>query len=214
MMSMAVPYESSGRRSQKGRTRAALVAATRDLLGQGRIPTVEEAAAAAEISRTTAYRYFPNQRSLLAAVHPEIDATSLLPEPAPDDPGQRLDLVMRESLRITTAWEPELRTSLRLSLEPDSEELPALRHGHAIAWIEDALIPLHHSHPRLDTHRLAIAIRAATGIESFVWLVDVAALPRGEAAEMLCQTAQAILTNALATEPARAPSETAPKVPR
>jgi AcrR family transcriptional regulator len=202
MMSMSIPYEATGRRSQKARTRAALVAATRDLLARGLIPTVEDAAGTADISRTTAYRYFPNQRSLLAAVHPEIDATSLLPDPAPDDPGRRLEIVMRESLRITTAWEPELRTSLRLSLEPDSAELPVLRRGHAIAWIEDALTPLHLSHPRIDTHRLAIAIRAATGIESFVWLVDVAGLPRSEAAEMLCQTAQALLANALTIRPA------------
>jgi len=204
MMGMAVPYEATGRRSQKGRTRAALVTATRDLLAQGLIPAVEDAAHAANISRTTAYRYFPNQRSLLAAVHPEIDATSLLPDPAPTDPQSRLDLVMRECMRITTNWEPELRTSLRLSLEPDSPELPVLRRGHAITWIEDALTPLRRSHPHIDTHRLAIAIRAATGIESFVWLVDVAVIPRSEAAEMLCQTAQALLTNALAIGPAKA----------
>jgi AcrR family transcriptional regulator len=203
-MDMAVPYTTTGRRSQKARTRAALVAATRDLLARGLIPTVEDSAHGADISRTTAYRYFPNQRSLLAAVHPEIDATSLLPDPAPTDPQSRLDMVMRESARITMNWEPELRTSLRLSLEPDSAELPVLRRGHAITWIEDALTPLRRSHPHIDTHRLAIAIRAATGIESFVWLVDVAGLPKSDAAEMLCQTAQALLANALTIRPANA----------
>ena len=35
---------------------------------------VEDAAAAASISRTTAYRYFPNERALLVAAHPEIIA--------------------------------------------------------------------------------------------------------------------------------------------
>jgi AcrR family transcriptional regulator len=200
MMGMFVPYEATGRRSQKARTRAALVAATRDLLARGQIPTVEDAARVADISRTTAYRYFPNQRSLLAAVHPEIDATSLLPDPAPTDPQNRLEIVMRECARITMNWEPELRTSLRLSLEPDSAELPVLRRGHAVAWIEDALTPLRRSHPHIDTHGLATAIRAATGIESFVWLVDVASLPRSEAAEMLCQTAQALLASALSVD--------------
>ncbi|MEE6170028.1 MULTISPECIES: TetR/AcrR family transcriptional regulator [unclassified Mycolicibacterium] len=198
-MGTEVPYEATGRRSQKARTRAALVEATRALLAQGQLPTVEDAAHAADISRTTAYRYFQNQRCLLAAVHPEIDAASLLPDAAPDDPYRRLELVMRESVRITTTWEPELRTSLRLSLEPGNAELPVLRRGHAVAWIEDALAPLRSSHPDVDTHRLAIAIRAATGIESFVWLVDVAGLTRNEAAEMLCGTAQAILSNALGT---------------
>ena len=39
------------------------------------------------ISRTTAYRYFPNKRALLVAAHPEIAATSMLPANPPQDPG-------------------------------------------------------------------------------------------------------------------------------
>jgi AcrR family transcriptional regulator len=64
-MGMRVPYEQIGRVNQKARTRQALVTATRDLLAQGVVPTMEGAAAAASISRTTAYRYFPNVRALL-----------------------------------------------------------------------------------------------------------------------------------------------------
>ena len=66
-MNMSIPYEALGRTRQKERTRGALIAAARELVAQGTTPTVEEAAAAASISRTTAYRYFPNQRALLAA---------------------------------------------------------------------------------------------------------------------------------------------------
>ena len=60
-MCMSIPYELTGRSPQKARTRAALVAAARLLLARGVTPTVEQAAEAAVISRTTAYRYFPNQ---------------------------------------------------------------------------------------------------------------------------------------------------------
>ncbi|MGW4366416.1 TetR/AcrR family transcriptional regulator [Nocardia takedensis] len=195
---MVVPYEQTGRRNQKTRTREALVAATRTLLEAGGMPTVEEAAEAASISRTTAYRYFPNQRALLAAVHPEIDEPSLLTEPAPTDPFERLEVVMRECVRITTEWEPELRTSLRLSLEPDPADPTPLRRGRAIDWIEQALTPLRDTHPHVDIRRLAIDIRSATGIESFIWLTDVARLPAAESIETLCRTAQAILAYALA----------------
>ena len=38
---------------------------------------VEAAAEAALISRTTAYRYFPNQRALLAAAHGDVDAPGI-----------------------------------------------------------------------------------------------------------------------------------------
>jgi AcrR family transcriptional regulator len=115
---MTIPYEQTGRRNQKARTREALVAAARELLGRGVTPTVEEAAAHAAVSRTTAYRYFPNQRALVGAAHPEIDRASLLPDDPPDDPEERLALVVAETTRIVLDWEPQLRAALRLSLEP------------------------------------------------------------------------------------------------
>ena len=77
---MTTPYETTGRTEQKARTRQALVDATRELLGTGATPQVEDAAERAGISRTTAYRYFPNQRSLLLAARPQISPpTRLIP---------------------------------------------------------------------------------------------------------------------------------------
>src|SRR4051812_19397778 len=100
MMSMSVSYVHTGRVGQKTRTYEALVAATRALLAQGSTPTVEEAAAAAGISRATAYRYFANQRALLVASHPEIEERSLLGDDAPADPAARLARTIDEMLRI------------------------------------------------------------------------------------------------------------------
>lgn len=196
-MVMPVPYEATGRRDQKARTREALVAAVRRLLADGVDPTVEQAAAEARISRTTAYRYFPSQRALLLAAHPEISQRSLLPEDAPaDDVSARLDLVLREFARVNLDWEPQLRASLRLSLEPGGEQ-PVLRRGRAIEWISDALEPLRGSHPEVDVRRLAIAIRAATGIESLIWLVDIAGLSRSDAVELVRGSGQALLAAAI-----------------
>jgi AcrR family transcriptional regulator len=197
MMAMRVPYESTGRSRQKERTRTALVAATRALLARGTEPTVEEAAAEAGISRTTAYRYFANQRDLLTAAHPEIGTDSLLPPDPPADPYDRLDLVMTAFVALTLDWEPQLRASLRISLEPGRER-PVLRGGRAIGWIEEALAPLRTSHPAVDRHRLAVAIRAATGVEALVWLTDVAQVSRAEAAATMRWTARALLDAALA----------------
>jgi AcrR family transcriptional regulator len=194
---MTVPYESTGRRDQKARTREALVAATRKLMAEGVTPSVEEAAAAALISRTTAYRYFPNQRTLLAAAHPEIQHQSLLPDDPPADVEARLDLVIRAFTRVTVEWEPQLRTSLRLSLEPGTDQ-PLLRRGRAVGWIEDALAPLRDMLPAHEVHRLAIAIRSATGIESLIWLTDIAGLTRGEATDLMRWSAHAMLRAARA----------------
>ena len=193
MMVMPVPYEETGRRNQKARTRSALVSAARELLARGESPTVEDAATHAGISRTTAYRYFANQRALLLAAHPEVQQRSLLPTDSPEDPVARLDLAMKAFTALTIEWEPQLRTQLRLSLEPNAEQ-PVLRQGRAIDWIEDALKPLR---DKLDIHALAVAIRSATGIESLIWLTDIAGLSREQAAEVMRATARALLRAAL-----------------
>ena len=198
MMSMKVSYESTGRTRQKARTRSALIDAARELLATGLTPTVEQAAEAGAVSRATAYRYFPNQRALLVAAHPEMEATTLLAADAPDDPEFRLAQVIRELTRITIDTEPQLRAMLRLSLEPEPpSELP-LRQGRAIRWIEDALAPLRDELGSAEIHRLTLAIRAACGIEAFVWLTDVARLPREEAAELMLWSAQSLLRATLA----------------
>ena len=186
-----VPYEAIGRTAQKSRTRAAIVAAAHALLVQGVTPTVESAARAAHISRTTAYRYFSNQRELIAAALPEVGRDSLLSAEPPAQAQARVDLVVRAAIAFTIEWEPLLRASLRLSLDPDAEP-PPLRGGRAIAWYLAALDPLEREHPEVDRRRLAIAIRSATGIESLVWLVDVAGLSREEAAVMMLESARAL----------------------
>src|SRR5215216_7826182 len=91
---VSTAYELNGRTNLKRRTRDALVSAARSIVAEGRTPKVEEVAETASISRTTAYRYFPSQRALLAAAHPETAVESLLPADPPEDAGARLDLVL------------------------------------------------------------------------------------------------------------------------
>ena len=199
-MGMGVPYQSGGRTQQKGRTRQALIEAARGLLAEGITPTVEHAAAAASISRTTAYRYFSNQQALLVAAHPEIDKRSLLPDDAPADPELRLDACIKAFTRQNVETEPQLRAMLRLALDagPPSRQTPLLRQGRAIRWIEDALAPLKEAMSVDEIHRLAVAIRSATGIEALVWLTDVAGLSRQEASAVMRWSARAMLRSAIA----------------
>lgn len=212
---MSIPYEMAGRSPQKARTRAALVAAARHLLASGVTPTVEQAAAAASIARATAYRYFPNQRLLLIAAHPEVDRQSLLGESPPADPEGRLAVVVDEFTRITIDTEPQLRSTLRLSLDPNPShrEKLLLRGGRAIGWIEEALDPLRDEHSAADVHHLALAIRSAVGIEALVWLTDVAGLSRDEAASVMSWSAGALLRSAVA-HGFPAPPDRAPKARR
>lgn len=207
---MSTPYEEGGRSQQKRRTREALVAAARELVAAGRTVTVEAAAAAASVSRPTAYRYFPSQRALLLAAHPEVERASLLPENPPDDAVERLDAVVSAFTAMIADTEAQQRTMLRLSLDRDTEpELP-LRQGRAIGWFKEALegrVPL--SDPEL--HALIVAVRATTGIEALVWLVDIAGLSRPDARKLMRWSARALIDAALSDPPPRVGRRRSPR---
>jgi AcrR family transcriptional regulator len=196
---MDVPYLHTGRTNQKARTRDALIAAARQLLARGVTPTVEAAATEASVGRTTAYRYFPNSRALLAATFPELEMPSLLGADSPEDPLARLESVAETLTQRCIEYEPEYRAQLLLALEgesADGESLP-LRRGRRIGWIGDALSPLKGRIPGPELERLVLGIGATLGIEAFVWLTDMAGLSREEAAEVMRTNARTLLLSAL-----------------
>lgn len=201
MSGMSIPYEASGRVEQKSRTRSALVSAAREMVSRGLAPSVAEAADAAAVSRTTAYRYFPNQRSLLAAAHPETGAESMLGEDPPTDPAARLDQVIQRFTGVILETEAQQRTMLRLSLEDDPQDRGGqpLRQGRAIGWITEALEPVRDQLAEDELRRLVLAIRSATGIEALVWLTDIGGLSRDAAVELMRWSAQSMLQAALST---------------
>ena len=179
---MAIPYELTGRRNQKARTRTALVDAARELpsrddadrrgggrgrcrLPHHRVPLLPEPA------RARRRRPPPDRPGLAAARRP---AGGPCRASGPRTARHESD---RARLGDTAAC---VATALpRARRRPYR---PGVASGPAIGWLTDALEPLAVSHPDLDLRRLAVAIRAATGIEAFVWLVDVAGLPaRGRA---------------------------------
>jgi AcrR family transcriptional regulator len=196
---MSIPYEQTGRTQQKARTRKALISAARELLAEGATPTVERTADRADVSRATAFRYFPNQRALLVATYPQLAEPSLLGAAADEDPMARLEAVTEELARQILEYEYELRAHLRLSLETaptQSDELP-LRQGRAIGWIDDALRPLQDRIPARDLHRLVLAIRATLGIEAMVWLTDVGGVSREQAVDIMRSSARTLLRSAI-----------------
>ena len=196
-MGMSIPYTETGRTRQKQRTRDALIDAARALISQGVTPTVEDAAAEADISRTTAYRYFANRRELLVAAHPQIAEHSLLPDDPPDDPHERLEIVLDIVLTMTVENETAMRAAFVLSLDPRHETEFILRAGRAIGWIEEALEPLRPKLKPKGVKQLARAIRATAGIEPMIWLCDVAGLSRPEAVKLMKWSAHALLDAAM-----------------
>jgi AcrR family transcriptional regulator len=195
---VSTAYEQTGRTGQKARTRRALVEAARSLIAAGEpAPTVEQTAEEAGISRTTAYRYFGSQHALLLAAHPEIEQTSWLTDGMPDEPEDRFLAVVDAFIAMTVQSAPQLRTTLRLALT-DEPALPlTLRQGRAIGWFDDALDGLDPGLTAAERRRLVLSVRSAVGIESLVWLTEVAALTTDEAAEVMRWSARSLLAAAV-----------------
>ncbi len=206
-------WEAEGRINQKRRTRAAVLEAAKQLLREGQMPSVAEAADAARVSRATAYRYFPTQQYLLAeaaleSAHPDIER--LFERSAPsDDPVVRLDTLVRLFQQVTLEYEAGFRSMLQLSLEAHAtgehnrEAMKdRMRGGRRIGWIEKALAPLASSLEKdpASFRRLVAALSLCMGIEALIVLQDVCGLEAAEAVEVSRWAAQALLLAGLREE--------------
>jgi AcrR family transcriptional regulator len=116
----ASPGSAGGRAAQRERTRRDLLASARELLDAGQVTTVAEAADNANVSRTTAYRYFTSQEALLgeAAVEPLIDEIAAIVRDVDSalDPVQRVDEVFRLAVPLVLSRQAQLQTMLRITL--------------------------------------------------------------------------------------------------
>jgi AcrR family transcriptional regulator len=173
------------RHRQKNRTRKALLNAAAELVRQGRQPTVAAVAEEGEVSRATAYRYFPTQESLFAEMRmfaPEgpIERFDRVLETT--DPVERVGVLTRQVAEWAFQNEPALRTWLRLSLDPGTG---VRRPGHRTRWIAEALQPLQGKVDGATLDRLSSALTMLLGIDPIVPLRDFAELPPARAIEVI-----------------------------
>lgn len=192
------------RSGSQRRTRAALLAAAGELLRAGRFPSVAEAAEAADVSRRTAYRYFPTQEQLLTeaaleSLRPGIEDSFRSIEA---DPEARLEAAVRAMQLQAAANERLLRTMIRLTVERPTEpgtvpRTPA-RGNRRIEWIESALAPVRSALSKRAFERLVSAISLCVGAEALIVLRDVRGLDQAAAADVSAWSAIALLRAALA----------------
>jgi AcrR family transcriptional regulator len=195
--------EEGGRYRQRRRTRAAIVAATAELLRAGSTPSVGEIADAADVSRRTVYTYFPTLEQLLldatlgllsqAEVDDAIDAAD-----AGDDPEERVAAMIRAFASISAETLPLGRSLIRLTVDAPRDDPSSPKRGYRrIGWIERALAPLRDRLADDEFERLVSALAMVVGWEAEIVLQDLRGLDPDEELAVTLWTARAIIRAAL-----------------
>ena len=201
---MPVSGQPDPRANQKRRTRRAIVEAGTALMAQGVTPTIARVADAAEVSRATAYRYFPTQDALLAEI---LDVS---PPVAPVDTAVAMFSTEEPETRVTTILdlfvpaiiehEGQYRAAVRTYLDSWFESQPAapdtapiLREGRRLRWIDDALASLAADLSPQTWSRLRAGLSLVVSMESIFVLKDICEFTDNEVLDALQWSAAAIL---------------------
>ncbi|MDQ2138067.1 TetR family transcriptional regulator [Alcaligenaceae bacterium B3P038] len=206
-------------RGPRARTRRALLDAALKLLAQGATPSVAEVAEAAEVSRATAYRYYPSQSALIAAVVDESLGPILAWRSTLKTAAGRIDDLLTSAYPRILEHEVPLRAALMLSLQQkanaqraDGSVEPPLVRGHRKETLRHTLEPLRATLDAASVDRAAQALSLVYGTETLVVLKDIWGLDSAQATEVARWTAGAIV--AQAERDARAATKKAAAKPR
>jgi AcrR family transcriptional regulator len=211
----------SGRVAQRRRTRKAIVDATMGLLAAGGTPSVNDVAAAADVSRRTVYLHFPSLDQLLldavvGSMNTGIDEA--LAATDSDDPRVRLRALV-EALAASMAATLLLgRQLIRLTVDRAADHADGPVRGYRrVGWIEDAVGPARERLGPAGFERLVSALSVVVGWEAFIVLTDVRGLDNAAAGSVCLEAALALLAAAEtaagrpgAGQPARSRTEIEP----
>ena len=189
----------TGRTRQKLRTRNLLLATAKVLISRGHRPTVTEVADAADVSRRTAYRYFPTQTKLLSdaaldGLRPVMEAAIAAAPQGLDlaDAAARVSALIATMQRLAIDNEALLRTMIHETvLRGSNAERP--RGARRLEWIELAIKPLRAELGASAYQRLLHALALCTGIEALLVLRDICGLTPAQAVKVSQWMAAAVL---------------------
>lgn len=175
------------------------------LMQQGLIPSVSDVAEAAEVSRATAYRYFPSQAALIQATVDEALGPILEWTSSSDDPEERVSELLSFALPRIEEYEATHRAALRLALDQWTRRQAGTLgaeerfvRGHRKALLADAMKPLKRKLGRLAFDRAIQSLSLIFGTEAFVVLKDIWGLEGGEARRVAIWAAHALVRAATA----------------
>lgn len=187
---------------QRARTRRELVSAALELVQAGVTPSVTQVADAAEVSRRTAYRYFPSAdqlitEALLEGMRTEVER-ELAAGASDDDVADRVDRLVDALHHLTVEKEPLLRQMIRLTVDRGPIEPGVFpRPSRRLEYVDQALTPLRTELSPAKYDRLVNAMAVVIGIEARIVLRDICGLDDHAIVETERWAAQALLTAAL-----------------
>jgi AcrR family transcriptional regulator len=218
-----VVKRSAGRPAQRRRTRKAIVDAAMALLAKGTTPSVDEVAAAADVSRRTVYMHFPTFEQLLIDatvgalsqhhVDQAIDSGQKRGHVENDDENDvendvesRVERMVRALHDVTPEVERLGRSLIRLTVHAPAtmpgRDVP--RRGYRrVEWIESALSPWRDKISPAQWRRLVAALAMVVGWEALIVQRDVCGLSAAEGEELSVWAARAFLEATLRDERTR-----------
>lgn len=193
-------------RGPRARTRRLMLDTAIRLMQSGVTPSVSEVAEAAEVSRATAYRYFPSQAALVQAVVDEALGPILTFEGVAGTAEARVSALLAAAMPRIDEFEATFKAALKMSLDQWAQRQagtagsePQFTRGHRIELLRDAIMPLKSSVSAAARDQLAQALSLVFGVEVLVVLKDIWGLDAAKA-QSVVQWAAAALVRATVSE--------------
>ncbi len=174
------------------------------------MPSVSDVAEAAQVSRATAYRYFPSQAAMIqAAVDAGLGPILEWESTAPDVEKRVTDLMAFSYPRIAD-YEATHRAALRLALDQWArrqagtfgDETRIVR-GNRKGLLREVLGPLQQKLDRETFDNLTQGLSLMFGIEAMIVLKDIWGLNMEQAQRVAIWTARSLVRTALAESGAK-----------
>lgn len=184
------------------KTRGLMIKQAMQLYAQGFEPSVAEVAAQAGVSRATAYRYFPTQSALVAAMVEESLGPVMNWEAEEDSVSERILSLFGHAWPRIFMHEGVLRSALKVSLDQwaknnDGNLKDILKRGNRLRLLRKATQPLEgHISPE-DYEKLIMSLSVIYGTEALVVLKDIGGSSNDEVAKITEWMAMAVLEKIL-----------------
>jgi AcrR family transcriptional regulator len=191
-------------RGPRARMRKTLLTTAMGLMEEGLIPSVSAVAEAAEVSRATAYRYFPSEAAMIEAAVKEALGPILAWTPDSPDAEERISELLAFAYPRMEKYEATLRAALWLALDHWARRQAktigageAFVRGHRKALLAKVAAPLRGRLSRQAIDKLTQSLSLIFGTEAIVVLKDIWGLDGAEAKRVAIWASHALVRTAI-----------------